>query len=704
MSSTTTSRSVFDKNGRLIGKDYLVNGIVTGKDVYTYNSSGIIYSTTKYDASGKLITEVDKYNSAGTIITEIDKYSAGVIYSATKYDATGKIITEVDKYNSAGNAVVEIDKYSAGVLNTVTKYNSSGKMITEIDKYNTAGTVITEVDTYTAGALDYAIKYDSTGKILTEVDKYYAGVINYIVKYDSAGKTITEIDNFDSKGTIVQKTFYKNNAVSEADIYNNGVLSIKAYYTNNILTEADRYSQGVITEKDYYSNNLLTKSDFYTNGSLNTEVLYKNGYIAEKDFYTNNVITEKDLYTNNVLIEKDYLTNGSIREKDLYKNGSISEKDLYTNNVLTEKDLYTNGVINEKDLYKNGSISEKDFYTNSAITERDLYTNNILTEKDYLTNGSVTEKDLYNSSGSITQKLYYDKNGNLLPTPNNNNTNTGVVTTDPSGVKVYDYGQATTWAKYLDYSQGDNSKGYKYDCGLASCENVLIETGVLAKRSSTTIVNGVDTEESTVVNYAAANGYCITSNSNPYYNGGTYGSWQASILNHFGLSALDQYTSLSTIASTIKSGGCVIAEVDAYQLWGMGSAGYANHAITVTGVDYNYSNPTQIDGFYICDSGRGIASDASRFVSYSLMSSVFNLDYSNTVGEAIIVSTNKQQVTSTITSTVAAKGVIGNDIDINALIQQMASYTTPADQQIMANIDAASQQQNLQALVASHAL
>ena len=128
----------------------------------------------------------------------------------------------------------------------------------------------------------------------------------------------------------------------------------------------------------------------------------------------------------------------------------------------------------------------------------------------------------------------------------------------------------------FDYRQGDDSKGYQYDCGLAACENVLIETGAFAKRSSSTLVKGVDQEESTVVNYAAANGLCATNAAGgAAYDGATTGGQQAQILAAFGISASGQYTTLTGIADALEANKGVIAEVSAEILWGAGSTTYA---------------------------------------------------------------------------------------------------------------------------------
>ena len=470
------------------------------------------------------------------------------------------------------------------------------------------------------------------------------------------------------------------------------------------------------TQKNIYNSkgNLIEKDTYNPSGKLVEKDLYTFAYgknnITEKDFYSSSgVITEKDsydyngnttaiaLYDNKGNLSSKYLYNstGQLNEYDAYNaDGTLSGSYIYKNWVLSSGTCYkydSNKNIIEKDIITGNYISEKDFYNSKGtITEKDVFISNNLSSKSFYTNGIMSEIDYY-TKGVITQKNFYDSHGNLI-------VNSGIVTTDPNGNKVVDYGQASSWANYLDHSQGDNDKGYKYDCGLVSCENVLIETGVLAKRSSTTIVKGIDQEESAVVDYAAANKLCITSNSNHYYDGGTYGSWQAQILAHFGVSATDQFTTLDGIASAIKNNECVIAEVDAYKLWGMADPdGYPDHAITVTGVDYSLTNSSQIDGFYICDSGRGLASDAARFVSAGLMASVFDLYQYNgqAVGEAVITNNSKQALSSTsITSSI--KGIANN------IIQQMTAFAPAPADQIATAINENNKNQNLTNLIASH--
>lgn len=473
-------------------------------------------------------------------------------------------------------------------------------------------------------------------------------------------RNLVEENIYDASGNIIEKDFYLGKYLAQQDLYNtSGNIAQSLFYSRGNYT-------GAITFL-YNENNVLTEKDF-------TNFV---GTIVEKDLFTDGVLAKKDFFVNNVLKESAlYNADGSIFEKDYYKAGVIAEKDFMTGREITERDLYdSSGAIVSKSYYTNRKLTEIDFYTDGAITEKDFYTKNKLTEKDYLVDGVVTEQDFY-SHGVVTRKVF--PGGEVPPNPTIPG-DSGVVTTDPYGNKVIDYGQAKTWGSYLDYSQGDNSKNYNFDCGLVACENVLIELGIFAKRDASNIVNGVDLEESAVVDYAAANGLCDTSFANPYYNGGTYGSWQQKILEHFGVVASDIYATLTDIATAIKNNFKVIAEVDAYRLWGTGTAGVANHSVAVTGVDYSYSNPNQIVGFYICDSGRGLKSDASRYVSYDLMSAAFNLNSNKTQGEAIITGASSGSLGVASVSSTTIKTVQGEAVELNSLIQQMASFSAGAD-------------------------
>ena len=310
----------------------------------------------------------------------------------------------------------------------------------------------------------------------------------------------------------------------------------------------------------------------------------------------------------------------------------------------------------------------------------------------------------------LTRNTYYDGNGNPIT------NSTGVVKTE-GGIQVTDYGQNDSWANSLDYSQGDNSRGFFSDCGLVACENVLIQEGLLSQKTgyspTETSLKGRwtygsynDTGESTVVNYAVANGLTDSSKSDSYLDGGTTACQQWDILKNFGVPSNEVYTSLTGIANAIMADQCVIAEVDAYKLWGIGSAGNVNHSVTVTGVAYDYTNPNQIDGFYICDSGAGMVygqSSADKFVSYSVMASSFDLSFGGTAGLAIITD-NAKQILSAVYPTqqalTSSKGLSASTL--NNVIQNMAGYVSSADAQVCTAFVQNQAQQNLANLVASH--
>ena len=128
----------------------------------------------------------------------------------------------------------------------------------------------------------------------------------------------------------------------------------------------------------------------------------------------------------------------------------------------------------------------------------------------------------------------------------------------------------------LDYFQGDNNKGYYSDCGIASCENILIECGLLAQDTSHTPSPGQnygpgnDLQESYLVKRVVQNNLCevVTSGSNPAFNsGGTSILGQVEILKNEGLSANYALINLTQLAQYIQNNDAVIAEVDADELW-----------------------------------------------------------------------------------------------------------------------------------------
>lgn len=519
---------------------------------------------------------------------------------------------------------------------------------------------------------------------------------------------------YDADGKLIQKDFINIFGITiEKDFYNSDLKVTEKRYFNKYsgtLTEKDLYviyrNKSILSEKNYInSEGITTEKDIYTlykGKSILSEKRYLNsegeitqkdfistsGRTTEKDFYNSEgIVFEKDYYTNSTLKEKDYLDSlGVVTQKDYYKSGKIIKTALYNDGSLNEINFYSKNVLTEKDHYTDNVLTQKDFYTKGIINRSYIYTNSVLTEKDYYYNENVMEKDYLNSRGKVIQRDYYDSNGEII-------SNSGVITIGQDGEKAINYGQASTWGKYLDYKQGDNDLGYAYDCGLVASENLLIEMGALGKRNKSTISGGVDRLESTVVDYAASNGLCEIERI-PYYSGGTYVWQQVELINSFGIEAEAVNVSLEGLAGFIKAGNCAIAEIASAVIWGRSRPAVTDHAILITGVEYDLADSNEIEGFYICDSGRHIKSDSSRFISADMMYNAFSRETNflgEHYGEAVVTNGNRLATSS--------YSALAGNVDINSIIQEMASYGTSDNEQLIANSETVLQQQ-MQTLVA----
>ena len=108
---------------------------------------------------------------------------------------------------------------------------------------------------------------------------------------------------------------------------------------------------------------------------------------------------------------------------------------------------------------------------------------------------------------------------------------------------------------------------------------------------------------------------------------------QVELLQRFGMEARFQEADIhnyEVLANAIDDGRGVIVELDAGTLWE--EPGYkqtvfgitvANHAVTLTGVARD-AETGEIAGFYICDSGRMLKSDACRYVPIEKFSEAYN--------------------------------------------------------------------------------
>lgn len=198
-----------------------------------------------------------------------------------------------------------------------------------------------------------------------------------------------------------------------------------------------------------------------------------------------------------------------------------------------------------------------------------------------------------------------------------------VVTGDPEDI-----------AKKLDFSQGDNSFNALGDCGLVSCSNLLE-------------MAGIDADENTVVQYALQNGLCDNPDPNGSLwsddgenRGGTNPDERVELLKHFGVDATEQSgLSPDQVADAVESGKGVLISVNAGELWNdpqyvadeQGLV-HINHEVTVTGVARD-ATTGDVEGFYICDSGRSEKSDAARFITVD----DFNRCHSDMPGESTLI-------------------------------------------------------------------
>ena len=163
-------------------------------------------------------------------------------------------------------------------------------------------------------------------------------------------------------------------------------------------------------------------------------------------------------------------------------------------------------------------------------------------------------------------------------------------------------------AENLDYAQGDNPYGATGCCGLVSSSNFLN-------------MCGIETSEDEIVGYALENGLCNYSVFAPAEsNGGTNDMQIEAVIEAHGVPVTTYEIgwggSVEDIADAIDDGRAVTIGINAGYLWNESSSigdGSANHQITVTGAVRD--DDGSVVGLVICDSGRGLESDASRVVS-----------------------------------------------------------------------------------------
>ena len=130
-------------------------------------------------------------------------------------------------------------------------------------------------------------------------------------------------------------------------------------------------------------------------------------------------------------------------------------------------------------------------------------------------------------------------------------------------------------------------------------------------------IGGVSESENSIVKNATQWGLCSRS-------GGTNASFSqlSEILSRYGIET-ERSSTLTPegLAKVVENGHGTIISVDSGILWNEPSMKIfpsVDHAITVTSVARNPSSG-KIEGFFVCDSGRCMSSDASRFVDINTM-------------------------------------------------------------------------------------
>jgi hypothetical protein len=111
---------------------------------------------------------------------------------------------------------------------------------------------------------------------------------------------------------------------------------------------------------------------------------------------------------------------------------------------------------------------------------------------------------------------------------------------DFNGREVVIVGDPEGYADF-NHRQGDNSYGFQGDCGLVSCQDVLLQYGI-------------DVQEEDIVNFAVQQGLCETGSSADM-NGGTSSEQRAEILNDYGIPAhVEGNGTLEGLADHIEQG------------------------------------------------------------------------------------------------------------------------------------------------------
>ncbi|WP_406851298.1 calcium-binding protein [Herbaspirillum huttiense] len=178
-----------------------------------------------------------------------------------------------------------------------------------------------------------------------------------------------------------------------------------------------------------------------------------------------------------------------------------------------------------------------------------------------------------------------------------------------TGPDVLTYGNPFALFHDLDNYQGDAVARYEGTSGEVCIANLAT-------------IAGMSVTEKDVVNKAIAEKLCDTTSKDPEKRGSISVDNQLVLLKEFGLaSTLAQGFDENAVARDIIKGKGVIVSVNGSRIWAKNipkNVGMTDHMIAIIGVGYG-AQSGEVDGFYITDSGRGLAADTCRYVSLQTM-------------------------------------------------------------------------------------
>ena len=596
------------------GADTMSGG--AGNDVYYVDNAGDVIVEGANAGTDTVISSVS--HTLGANVENL------TLSGTSNINGTGNALNNVLTGN-AGNNVLSggagndslnggagADTMLGGAGNDTYYVDNAGDIVTE-NANEGIDTVISSVS-YTLGSnvenltLSGSAAINATGNSLSNIlygnsgnnildgglgaDKMYGGLGNDTYYVDNAGDIVTENANAgtDTINSSISYTLGAN--VENITLLGTSNINATGNTLNNILT-------------GNAGNNIL-------NGGAGADTML--GGAGNDTYYVDNagdIVTENtNAGTDTVLSGISYTLGNNVENITLTGSAAINATGNSLDNYLTGNsgnNILSGGAGNDT---LDGGLGADTMY---GGTGNDTY---------YVDNASdLVVETAGEGIDTVEARISFTLGENLenliLRGLGGNN-----MTVTPTGEKVVTYGESYIWKNYLDYAQGDNSQGYRGDCGIVTCENILIQSGVFQKKINYVYQSGViDQLESQIVGLAISKNLCTNTGSSSD-KGGTTSAQQVAILKNYGVAAHSEFASLESVANYVKENKSILMFVNAYSLW-YGSIGGVNHAVTITGVAYDQNNPNKITGFYICDSGRDSKADSERYVSYSAMKSAF---------------------------------------------------------------------------------